>query len=329
MSRDPAARWLGLRDHLDATGGFADAPPAAMTTRRFLLVGDGSRADGAHLQHDRSRAHGVEEPALDEDRARCRPVGEHRDHDVGGPDDLEIQDLPDPVPAPGRAIVRVRACALNHLDLFVVEGLPGVVVSIVTQTLVEADDPAFDSPSKPVGEVIDPSRADDARAQGWVLAEDHHRHGFRRVVASPDPKEIVEAGAIESLYGKLSILATRLGNLRSELRAFASRQVWLSIAATVWLFIYGAGAPDGRPDAPNGLLMVPAVVLFVVEVFDQAEYKEEQGKHQPNSQKQNLYTNTSRSWSEVYIKSWANQMVLSIILHRHVTHRHTRVENPI
>ena len=78
-------------------------------------------------------------------------------------------------------------------------GLPGVVVSLITQTLVEADDPAFASPSKPVGELIEPSRADEARDQGWLLAEDRHRHGFRRVVASPDPKEIVEAAAIATL----------------------------------------------------------------------------------------------------------------------------------
>jgi carbamate kinase len=78
-------------------------------------------------------------------------------------------------------------------------GLPGVVVSLVTQTLVEIDDPAFDSPSKPVGELIDPARADEAREQGWLLVEDSHRHGFRRVVASPDPKEIVEAAAIAAL----------------------------------------------------------------------------------------------------------------------------------
>lgn len=78
-------------------------------------------------------------------------------------------------------------------------GIPGVVVSLVTQTLVEIDDPAFDAPSKPVGELIDPARADEAREQGWLLVEDRHRHGFRRVVASPDPKEIVEAAAIAAL----------------------------------------------------------------------------------------------------------------------------------
>lgn len=41
-----------------------------------------------------------------------------RFHEHGGPDVLRFEDAPDPVPAPGRAIVRVRACALNHLDLW-------------------------------------------------------------------------------------------------------------------------------------------------------------------------------------------------------------------
>lgn len=77
--------------------------------------------------------------------------------------------------------------------------LPGVVVSVVTQTLVEADDPAFEAPSKPVGELIDADRVEEMRSHGWVLAEDRGRNGFRRVVASPDPREIVEAAAIEAM----------------------------------------------------------------------------------------------------------------------------------
>lgn len=110
-------------------------------------------------------------------------------------------------------------------------GLPGVVVSLVTQTLVEVDDPAFDSPSKPIGELIDPSRADDARAQGWLLTEDRHRHGFRRVVASPDPKEIVEAGAIAALVAD-GVLVVAAG---------------------------GGGIPVVHPES-GGLTGVPAVV---------------------------------------------------------------------
>lgn len=45
----------------------------------------------------------------------------------GGPEVLEPRELPDPVPAPGEALVRVRACGINHLDLWVRAGLPGVV----------------------------------------------------------------------------------------------------------------------------------------------------------------------------------------------------------
>lgn len=47
-----------------------------------------------------------------------------RFHEHGGPDVLRYEDAPDPQPRPGRAIVRVRACALNHLDLWQRQGVP-------------------------------------------------------------------------------------------------------------------------------------------------------------------------------------------------------------
>lgn len=83
--------------------------------------------------------------------------------------------------------------ALHEMDL------PGVVASVVTQVLVERDDPAFVEPSKPIGEVIPSERADVMRELGWVLVEDRRRHGFRRVVASPEPKEIIEAAAVKAM----------------------------------------------------------------------------------------------------------------------------------
>src|SRR6476660_9879656 len=46
-----------------------------------------------------------------------------RFHQHGGPEVLRYEDAPDPQPAPGRAIVRVHACALNHLDLWERRGL--------------------------------------------------------------------------------------------------------------------------------------------------------------------------------------------------------------
>ncbi len=46
--------------------------------------------------------------------------------EFGGPEKLRLQDVPDPRPGPGQVLVRVRACALNHLDLFVREGIPAL-----------------------------------------------------------------------------------------------------------------------------------------------------------------------------------------------------------
>jgi NADPH:quinone reductase-like Zn-dependent oxidoreductase len=46
--------------------------------------------------------------------------------EFGGPEKLHLQDVPDPVPGPAEVLVRVRACALNHLDLFVREGIPAL-----------------------------------------------------------------------------------------------------------------------------------------------------------------------------------------------------------
>ncbi len=47
-------------------------------------------------------------------------------NEFGGPEKLRLQDVPDPVIGPGDVLVRVRACALNHLDLFVREGIPAL-----------------------------------------------------------------------------------------------------------------------------------------------------------------------------------------------------------
>ena len=49
-----------------------------------------------------------------------------RIHQFGGPEVLTYEDVPDPRPGHGQVLVRVRACALNHLDIFVRKGLPGV-----------------------------------------------------------------------------------------------------------------------------------------------------------------------------------------------------------
>jgi carbamate kinase len=80
--------------------------------------------------------------------------------------------------------------------------MAAVVTTVVTQVLVADDDPAFDSPSKPIGEMIPAERVMPLRDRGWTLVEDERRGGWRRVVASPDPKEIVEAEAISALVDR-------------------------------------------------------------------------------------------------------------------------------
>ena len=81
-------------------------------------------------------------------------------------------------------------------------GLPAVVTSLVTQVIVDAQDPAFGEPSKPVGEMISPDKVDEYRRLGWKLKEDRARGGWRRVVASPNPTEIVEASAVRAMVAE-------------------------------------------------------------------------------------------------------------------------------
>lgn len=77
--------------------------------------------------------------------------------------------------------------------------VPAAVASLVTQVLVDADDPAFQRPSKPVGETVPSERVAELEELGWTLVEDRRRGGWRRVVPSPDPVEIVEAEAVRTL----------------------------------------------------------------------------------------------------------------------------------
>ncbi len=72
------------------------------------------------------------------------------------------------------------------------------IAVIVSQTVVDPDDPAFLAPSNPVGPVYELAEAEAlARDRGWAIAQDGP--GWRRVVASPRPLEIVEALSIRTL----------------------------------------------------------------------------------------------------------------------------------
>ena len=73
------------------------------------------------------------------------------------------------------------------------------VATMITQILVDENDPAFEKPFKPIGRFMTKEQADVAvEKYGYVMKEDSGR-GYRRVVASPKPAEIVEIGAIRAL----------------------------------------------------------------------------------------------------------------------------------
>ncbi|HXX78945.1 MAG TPA: carbamate kinase [Ktedonobacteraceae bacterium] len=72
-------------------------------------------------------------------------------------------------------------------------------ITVVTQTVVDRDDPAMQNPSKPIGSFYQEEEARSKMSkEGWVMVEDAGR-GWRRVVPSPLPREIVERDAIDTL----------------------------------------------------------------------------------------------------------------------------------
>ena len=79
------------------------------------------------------------------------------------------------------------------------EGINKCVVTVLTQVIVDKHDKAFSNPTKPIGPFLPKEEAERfQREKGWHIIEDSHR-GYRRVVASPNPIEIVEECAIKSL----------------------------------------------------------------------------------------------------------------------------------
>ena len=78
-------------------------------------------------------------------------------------------------------------------------GLQQGVATVLTQVVVEGDDPAFQHPTKPIGAFMSKEEAEKmAREKGWHIAEDAGR-GWRQVVASPKPLAVVELTTIRAL----------------------------------------------------------------------------------------------------------------------------------
>lgn len=84
-------------------------------------------------------------------------------------------------------------------NAFLKRGKSTEVATVVSQVVVDRNDPAFKNPTKPIGQFYSESEAKKlAREKGWTVKEDSGR-GWRRVVASPKPIDIVEKKAITEM----------------------------------------------------------------------------------------------------------------------------------
>ena len=87
------------------------------------------------------------------------------------------------------------------------------VVTLLTQVVVDAADPAFQKPTKPIGAFYTKEEADElAATKGYTMKEDAGR-GYRRVVASPIPKKIIEIGEVKKLFNDTSVVTCGGGGI--------------------------------------------------------------------------------------------------------------------
>ncbi|MCW2764954.1 MAG: carbamate kinase [Nocardioides sp.] len=158
---------------------------------------------------------------------------------------------------------------MNALDAaLAVRGVERRTATVVTRTLVASDDPGFDQPTKPVGRFLPRAEAELLIEHGETW-QDRGEKGWRRVVASPEPLEIVDAPAVGTLVdagfvvianggGGIPVVRDPDGRIRGveavidkDLGAAllgASLQVdALIIATDVPNVVVGFGTPEARP----------------------------------------------------------------------------------
>lgn len=155
------------------------------------------------------------------------------------------------------------------LDQELVNALGGArVATLLTQVVVDGDDPAFGHPTKPIGPVFAPEAAERlAEERGWTLAPEGD--GRRRVVPSPEPRSIVELATIRLLVdsgvvvvcvggGGIPVLADEHGRLRGTEavvdKDLAAALLARSLGADALLLLTdvagveeGWGTPEARP----------------------------------------------------------------------------------
>jgi len=146
-------------------------------------------------------------------------------------------------------------------------GFNRTCATVITQVRVDADDPAFQKPTKPIGGFMTEAEARKFESEGWSVMEDSGR-GWRRIVASPIPRGIVEINAIQALMlsgytviacggGGIPVVRQPDGSLRgvysvidkdrcSALLALTLRADLLMISTGVEKVALNFGKPDQR-----------------------------------------------------------------------------------
>lgn len=148
-------------------------------------------------------------------------------------------------------------------------GLNKKAATVVTQVVVDGKDPAFKNPSKPIGPFYEKEQAEKyKKEEGWDIKEDAGR-GYRRVVASPMPKEIVELETIKTLInngfvvvavggGGIPVIRDKSGDLKG-IEAVIDKDYASSLLASnikADLFIISTAVEKvalnyGKPDQKN------------------------------------------------------------------------------
>jgi carbamate kinase len=89
-------------------------------------------------------------------------------------------------------------------------GIERLIGTVITRVLVDAADPAFAAPTKPIGRYVTAEEAAERVAAGEAW-EDRGERGWRRVVASPEPREILDRGTIAALMAEEAIVVAAGG----------------------------------------------------------------------------------------------------------------------
>jgi carbamate kinase len=169
---------------------------------------------------------------------------------------------------------------------FIHLGIERTCVSLITLTMVEADDPAFAKPSKPIGGFMDEATARRFEQEGWQVMEDAGR-GWRRVVASPEPQVILEAPAIEQGVslgwtviaaggGGIPVVRNRQGELRGMLAVIdkdkASSLLASRLAADLFLISTGVEQVALHFGKPNQQALTTITLAEAKQYLDQGHF---------------------------------------------------------